>query len=143
MSNAIEYTSYRSTKKKLLKAVKPLYYREFQLLINHIVADIRGEDYQQIKRVNYLRSDEVIAFLKEIGEPLDKHGKQVVFPKGRVGKRELLRKIPALDVPTFRSVSAKVVGFYRELDQNQARYMRWLRSNEVMAFLKELGEPVN
>lgn len=119
-----------------------MYGGEFRLSINPIVASIRKTEIDQVKYVQYLRSDEVLQFLTEIGEPTEGFGKKVVFESGRVAKSELLRKIPALDAPTYRNQTAKVVSFYREMDINKASRVRWLRNNEILAFLKALGEPI-
>lgn len=134
------YTSYRTTKQKLLRSVQPFGSAEFARKINPIIAEGRGISIEDAKALMFLQSDEVVRFLHEIGEPLEGRGKKMVFTVTRLSKKDLRRMVPTISQPQFNKLLARIVSDNRDLAQRTAKYKRYLQTREVMQFLREIGE---
>jgi len=136
------YVSYRTTKKRLHKQLQPFTRKEFIDAINPIIADIRGVDRVKANQAKHLRSDEVLALLEQLGEPKENFAKKIVLSSTRVTRHELSIKIPYLCNTILRRKAIAIVMNEREIPFTEARYVRTLNNNELLAFLMEIGEGV-
>ncbi|MFC4219031.1 hypothetical protein [Flagellimonas marina] len=142
MPHPISYTSYRTSKKKLLKKLKPFARREFSMYINAIVADTRNIPLSDANQIKYLRSDEVVKMLEKIGEPLEPFGKPVTIGSSRLTRFDLSIKVPYLSGLVLRRNIIRIMMESRGLGFKDVRSKKILHSNEVMEFLRSIGEPV-
>ena len=142
MPYSFSYVSYRTTKKRLWGQLKPFGRREFSKYINQIIADNRNIDIAEANQMKYLRSNEVIVLLAQIGEPMGPFGKEVVFDSSRLTRNELSKKIPFLSSLVLKSKIVKIIMENRDIDRDRARFAKTLHSNEVRKFLEEIGENV-
>ena len=102
----------------------------------------RNIDHNSAQQKKYLHSGEVLKLLKKIGEPIAPFGKVVVIENTRMSRYALEGKIPFLNGNEFRRLIISIIMENRDLGFKVARYTKQLHTNEVMAFLDRIGEPV-
>ncbi|EAR15429.1 hypothetical protein [Robiginitalea biformata] len=134
------FTSYRTSKKRLLSKIRPFSRDEFSKIINPIIAQSRGIPLEKAKHQNYLQSNEVVAFLKEIGEPLEQYGKQVDLGGGGVNKMDLAAKLPYLSYKVLTAALWKIMAENRNTTQKAVSRKEIVRPKEVRALLIKIGE---
>lgn len=142
MIKEFSFVSYRTTKKRLLKQLRPFDKREFRRLTNKIIAENRGISITDARSVKFLASNEVILLLGKIGEPLEGYGKEISFDCTRLTKYQLFTKIPYISGNALRRRIVKIIMENRDIPFQVARYQKHLYSNEVALLFAELGESV-
>jgi|GEM_PF-5586590 len=124
--------------------------KEFRNLINPIIAHHRNIALADAKKQTFLQSNEVVDFLKKIGEPLKGHGKEVILGTHRMTKKDLRREFPTMSTPVFNKTLAKVVNQSRDFGNSNGEKCKprtfrkqYIRPGEVLDFLKQIGELVD
>lgn len=128
------------TKKQLLNLIKPFSVATFSKEINPIIAKSRGISIQDAKFLSYLQSNEVIEFMDEMGFPLDDLGKHIKFDGLNITKKNLRAKMHTMSQPEFDEKLGIIVADFRKTDREKIKYARYIRYNEVVAFLLSIGE---
>ena len=136
----LKYTSYRTSKGRLLRLLKPMPGNQFSSYINPIISQKRGLDPERAKHKQFLQSNEVIAFLEKIGEPLDGFGREIRIGRQQMDKSGLRRLFPTISAPEFSKVLTRVVAKNRRLRHSDCVRKRYLLPREIKAFLNEIGE---
>lgn len=137
-----KFMCYRTTKNRLWQKVRPMSREEFISLINPIISSKRNIDLEMAKRVHFLNSNEVIAFLEKIGLGTADFGKTIVLDAGHTTKQVLRVRIPFLSTSEFNDLLHHIVTERRKMDIGRAKYRRYLMASEVSDFLREIGEKV-
>ena len=103
----LSFSSYRTSKGKLLRLLKPMRREQFANKINPIIAEKRAISEDQAKQKQDVQSNEVIAFLEDIGEPLNDYAKQLDVGSHRMNNTRLRLLFPTLSAPEFSKVINK------------------------------------
>lgn len=140
MNKPIVYTSYRTTKQRLFKKLQPFSYRDFSSGINDIISEHRELPLEVAREKRILQSNEVTAFLAEMGEPLEGFGKTVVVPGNRITKATLCNLVQPINDREFVAVLNRIIATNRNLHWGRQVRKIYLRGNEVTAFLHAIGE---
>ncbi len=138
----LSFSSYRTSKGKLLRMLKPMRGEQFANKINPIIAEKRDISEDQAKQKQYLQSNEVIAFLEAIGEPLNNYAKVLDVGSHRMNKTRLRLLFPTLSAPEFSKVINKTISQCRGIPLDGATRKRYLLPTEIMTFLEMIGEVV-
>lgn len=115
---------------------------EFARLINPIISMCREIPLLEARKKNILNSNEVVLFLKKIGEPLLEYEKRIVAPSLRMHKKELSRLVQPMSEAYFKDTITPILvaGRKNEGPERFCRYAKTLRTNEVISFLEKIGE---
>lgn len=138
----LKFKTYRVSKQKLLRKVKPMTVREFSGIINPIIAASRNLPLETVKHKQFLQSNEVVEFLEKIGESLDDHATLLVLATHQMDKKKLRRNFLAMSQPEFVQTINQVIHQNRQMDLMKCGYKRYLRPNEVVQFLNMIGESI-
>lgn len=136
----LKLTTYRISKQKLLRKLVPMRKEEFGQLINPLIAKSRSLPLEEAKHKQFLQSNEVVAFLEKIGEPLEDHGKMIVVSTHQMDKKKLRTQFPTISQLEFSKLLNRIIFMNRELNYRDSSRRRYLRPKEVVAFLGDIGE---
>ena len=136
----LDFVSYRMTKRQLLNLIKPFSAATFAEEINPIIAQSRGITIRQAKFLSYLQSNEVTAFMDNMGFPMDDLGKHIKFNGMSVTKKKLRAKLHTMSQPEFDEKLSAIVSEHRNENISKVRCCEYLRYNEVVSFLLSIGE---
>lgn len=135
----LKFKSYRTTKNRLWKTVKPMGNKEFSQYINPIIAENRNLPLEDVKALSFLQSKEVLAFMDKLGGDIGQ-GKVVVFDTMRTTKKILRSRIPHLSNPEFIAKINAIIIEKRKGDPVRLKCKQYLSPRELLAFLNEIGE---
>ncbi|WP_291866641.1 hypothetical protein [Maribacter sp.] len=136
----LKFNSYRIAKQKLLRKFPSMGKKEFANLINPIMAEKRGVPIDTVKHVQFIRSNEVIAFLEKIGEPLEGYGKLIVINTQGTDKKTLRTRLSVVCQPEFVQMINTIISENRNMLRARSLQKKYLHPKEVVTFLTQIGE---
>ncbi|TXN36892.1 hypothetical protein FVB32_00985 [Flagellimonas hymeniacidonis] len=138
----IEYTSYRTTKRKLYELIKPFNYRVFTDLINPIISANRGLDITQAKWAIKLQSREVLLFLEQTGITIRNFGVDIQIDKKQISKKEIKGLIPEITNEEIEKTLNPIISCQRGAYISDPKWVRYVSMDELRMFLLKIGEPI-
>lgn len=136
----LKFYTYRISKQKLLKRLKPMGRKSFSDIINPIVAVKRNMPIEKAKQKQFLQSNEVVEFLNKIGEPLEEYRTMIELVTHQMNKAKLRAIFFKIGFSEFTRIINGIIEENRKIGLVKSRYKKYLRPIEVTQILDEIGE---